>query len=140
MKKLDPPWEDYLAAQTKLRDRSTVDDTSWSLEARLDRMLAGAANTDEVERAGRTAARRERSRAAQRRRHAATNSIDGVRIAVAGVALGQVRSAVEDDWPLLDDLGQGATFDELGEKRGKSAGAMRQRVFRLRNLLLKHVA
>jgi hypothetical protein len=51
-----------------------------------------------------------------------------------------MRSTAQEDWPLLEELGQGATFAELGAKQNISAGAMRVRVFRLRNLLAQRAA
>jgi hypothetical protein len=138
-KKLDDPlWDTYLVAQAKLRDRATVDDTSWSLEAQLDRLLLKGATAEDAAPAGRTAARRERYQAALRRRHIPSlDSVDGVGCADAGVVLARVRALAGDEWPMLMELGEGATFDELGAKRNASAGSMRVRVFRLRSLFMQ---
>lgn len=144
MSNLQPPWDCYLELQTKLKNSSIVDETSWGREAQLNRMLESGAipATDEIERVARSERRLERYRASLRRQHLSGDEkrADGETVVQARQQLRLVKKAVTDDeWNLLADVGEGASYNEMATATGVSAGALRVRVRRARlkiNVLL----
>ena len=142
MSNLLPPWDSYLALQTKLKDSTTVDDMSWGREAALDRILASdALVAEEIERAVHSESRKERYRARLRRQHLSSKEdrIDGEAVVKARQHLWIVRDRVTDeDWALLSAVGAGSAYSEIAVAAGTAAassGALRVRVQRLRQRL-----
>jgi DNA-binding NarL/FixJ family response regulator len=138
MSKLPPPWDYYLNVQAKLRKSTTVDDSSWGLEAALDRLLAAGATAspEAIERTARSESRRERHRARLRRQHRPREeeAVDGKAQVRARQHLRIIKGSVsEDDWMLLRDLGAGCSYHEIAATAGTSTGALRVRVHRLRD-------
>lgn len=135
---MPPPWDDYLNVQAKLRKSTTVNDSSWGLEAALDRILAAGATAspEAIERTARSESRRERYRARLRRQHRPREgeAVDREAQVRARQHLRIIRGSVsDDDWMLLCDLGAGCSYDEIAATAGSSAGVLRVRAHRLRN-------
>jgi DNA-binding NarL/FixJ family response regulator len=133
---LPPPWDHYLALQTKLKVSTIVDGTSWGFEAALNRILASdsVSSSEEIERAARSESRRERHRARLRRQNLPSEDyIDGENVVQARQHLRIVRERVTDEeWTLLSDIGEGGSYDEIAAVASTSSGALRVRIQRLR--------
>jgi len=145
LSKLPPPWDYYLNVQAKLRKSTTVDDSSWGLEAALDRILAAGATASPqaIERTARSESRRERHRARLRRQHRLREEavMDGKAQVRARQHLRIIKGSVsENDWMLLCDLGAGCNYDEIAATTGASAGALRVRAHRLRDEFVRALA
>ena len=127
----------YLRLQSNLSSRSTVDDYSRACEVALDSILdaaeRGAPLTDEdCSRAIRSAARRERGRAALRRRYLPSTEpqVDPRPSLEARSELRLIHSRVTaSDWRLLTNIAIGRTYDEVADVTPANA---RVRVLRLR--------
>lgn len=143
MSKLQPPWDLYLALQTKLKDSPTVDDASWGREAALNRILASEEPrpVDEIERVARSEGRRERHRARLRRRYFSReiSHPDGEAVVQARQQLRLVKATVsEDDWSCLVHIGKGVSYNEIAAASGIRAGTIRARILRLRHRIIRH--
>jgi hypothetical protein len=134
------PWCAYACRQAKLAEEHTVNHQSWGLEAELNRLLAtigqSPSNDEELDRVGRSESRRERNRARLRRVHLVATDVayrpDGA--LDAQQQLRAVREHVNDnDWALLNAIGEGRDYKEIAAAKGISAGGLRVRVLRLRH-------
>jgi DNA-directed RNA polymerase specialized sigma24 family protein len=140
MSNLQPPWNQYLALQSTLRDSNTVDDLNWGREAALNRILASDLRTgvDEIERAAKSESRGERYRAGLRRKYLSREEpvVDVEAVVQARQRLRIVKAATtEDEWALLGNIGEGSSYQEIAAASGASAGALRVRVRRAREKL-----
>jgi DNA-binding NarL/FixJ family response regulator len=142
MSRLEPQWEHYLALQAKLKDSRTVDDANWGREAALNRILAASPErrlaVEEIDRAARSEARRERHRARLRRHHLASPSQpqQPEHKLEARQIVGAIRRLVTSaDWALFCALGDGHDYKEIAAQTSVTPGALRVRVLRLREKL-----
>jgi hypothetical protein len=133
------PWNHYSRLQAEL-DNPNISDRSWGVEAAMSRILAGEFTdpltiNDDLDRAIASEQRRERHRAALRRRH--------LMIVESGphpeqhlVARAELRAAegkmTPPKWRLLVAVAEGYDYTDLAAAEGATLGALRARVFRLR--------
>jgi hypothetical protein len=141
MQDLPHPWAEYALLQARSSRNSTVDSYSWGLEEEMNLFLENPNNytpkeTERLERARVTAARRERSRAYFRRLHEAEirpENFDPIAQLEAQEVLRKIGSkATSDQWSLIEALGQGYSASEIGIQRAISTGAARTQICRLR--------
>ena len=141
---LPPPWDKYLQRQRKLFKSNIVDGTSWGREAQLNRILASdpaceQPSAEELDRAARSEARRERHRARLRRLYiprAEFEHEERERVLQVREDLRTAKArATGEEWALLRAVGDGSTYAEIATEVGASSGALRVRVLRLRNAL-----
>jgi hypothetical protein len=130
-----------LRLQSELADRKVCDNRSWASEAALDAILdaaeAGTLLADQdCSRFLRTAARRERARAALRKRYISRDEpqVDPLPCLEARSELRLVHSrlAKDEDWRLLNAVAYGYRYNEVP---APSATAARVHVLRLRRKL-----
>jgi hypothetical protein len=139
----NPPWDLYLAVQTRLGKSTVVDDTSWDVEAQLDRIVIDRnASTEAIKRHGRAAGRRERYQAALRRRHLSNNRVAGTdNAAQARRELQLLKAFLADhEWNLISAVAVGNSYDEIAVASGVGAGALRVRVERIRRKVSRRLA
>jgi hypothetical protein len=134
------PWDQYARLQAELRDNPTVGDRAWGTEAGLNRILAGefadSPTIDaDIKRAVASEQRRDRHRAALRRRYLLPLD-DSPHPEIQLFARAGLRSArartTDMDWRLLFGVGEGHEYAELAVARQTTNGALRAQVFRLR--------
>jgi DNA-directed RNA polymerase specialized sigma24 family protein len=146
MRNLSSHWEQYVAIQANL-DRSTVvDDAAWGREFALNHLLAAGESTrpEAVERAARSESRRERYRAAIRRRHQPvvaemTNMPGPMLEARQQLQLLKAQLTVTE-LALMTDVGDGSSYLELAARTGVTEGAFRVRAQRTRVKVLRLLA
>jgi len=140
-------WAAYGDLQRQSGDATRIDDRYWGLDRAMDRLLdslcSGTVPLSKDDREAflrreiSTGSRLERARESALQRHAQQSIIPcphhqlEARIALSEVA----RSTKLDDALLLFDVGQGRTDIEIADRIGKSPGAVRTRVSRLRHKL-----
>jgi hypothetical protein len=134
------PWDKVLCLQAELLGNPDISNRNWGVEAALDRILAGefidpVTIDSDIERAIATEQRRERHRAALRRRHFAVAEI-GQHPEQHLIARAELRAAAykttPPKWRLLVSVAEGHDYGELAVAEGTTLGALRARVFRLR--------
>jgi hypothetical protein len=141
-----PPWSLYLALQTKVLKSNKVDDASWGCEAALNRILSSdpacdprPVSDEDIDRWGRSEGRRERHRARLRRLHMGrpeNEQAASERALHARQELRAVRELVSnEEWALLYAVSEGGGYDEIAARTGRSSGALRVRILRLRHRL-----
>lgn len=140
-------WRDYMRLQTRLSQTKIVDSSSWGREAALNALLQDQQKiTPDVDKIEASAARRERNHKhidlhyLFPSSHAFTLTEPAIH---ATIQLSQIRAkTLARDWKLLLDIGCGAKYSELSGKFGRTVGAVRVRVNRLRASLhqLHHAA
>lgn len=131
-------WRAYAAHQSNLNSRTSVDATSWGVEAGLNHLLEGGkldTPPTDVDRVVASAARRSRYSKSLLAKYVivgeeirddsshleARSSLAALRRSIPSASLG-----------LLVDLAAGFEFSELVVKHGASAGALRTRAARAR--------
>ncbi len=132
-------WHAYARVQSDLNRRSIVNDVTWGLEGGLDRLLDDEPpSDDELTRAIRTDARRERDRARTRRIRMLHEPV-GVDEVGRLDARAQLRvahaSTPAESWEILTALGVGADYAEITSSTAVSTGSLRVRVMRMRKAL-----
>jgi hypothetical protein len=142
---LEAPWSFYFALQAKLMKSDKIDDASWGYEVALHRILSSdpacdpAFSNDDIDRWVQSEGRRARSRAKLRRLHmAGLEDVDGAteRALQARHELRAVRKLVSDEeWMLLWARSEGSGYAEMAASTGKTSGALRVRILRLRHKL-----
>jgi hypothetical protein len=149
MADLPHQWRAYARIQLQLSRCTRLGYRAWGLEAGLNFLLRPEAETSEseLERTMAAAARRHRYQSALIRRDRGSANDDeadprSISEAVgAQQALRRIRSSVsETDWFALTSLAEGSGYADLAEPLGTSIGALRVRVFRVRNQLYALVA
>lgn len=139
MPQIPPPWDEYLRLQTRSSRRQQVDSYSWGIEEEMNLFLKNPTAIDRLARANASAARRERSQACLRVKHAAelaTTSPALEKQLEARATLHQIRRSVsKSDWEVLYKVGQEFTQSEIAKEMGMKAAAMRSAVFQLRTHL-----
>jgi hypothetical protein len=142
---LDFPWGKYACLRAELQANRSVGNRSWGIEAGLNRILSAGltshppANDEDIERAISNEQRRERHRAALRRRHLVKEEggPDPETSLQARAELRSVRAkAIKSAWNLLCAVAVGHDFAEIAAAKGGTSGALRVRVFRLRREML----
>lgn len=139
------PWDLYFALQTKLQRSNKVDDASWGCEAALNRILSSdpacdsPIGTEDIDRWARSERRRERHRADLRMTYLETEyDAARERALQARQGLRAARRLVTDqEWALLYAVGEGWSYAQIAAKTGtgRSSGALRVRILRLRRRL-----
>jgi hypothetical protein len=133
------PWNHYACLRDEL-DQPNVNDRSWGIEAALNRIAAGeftnpATIDADIERTIANEQRRERHRAALRRRHLTPDQANP-HPETHLVARAELRSAkrktTPTKWGLLVAVAEGHDYADLAATNGSTAGALRAKVFRLR--------
>jgi hypothetical protein len=155
---LDPPWGQYLALQKKLSESTAVDSTAWGFEAALSHILKVNAppSSAMVERVAANESRRERYHAALRRQHGptppsspkphsrppqSTGCTDGEAVMEARDHLLMIKARLtEHEWFLLGDVAGEKSYSVIAETLGTTPGALRVRVWRLREMISNLVA
>lgn len=143
MSELPDEWRAYARLQETLSRTFTENNRSRAMEAALSgalvAMLAGASTTvDDLQRAQRSAERRERNRAALRVIwvNSGASAADPEPALASLFALRRIKTSVSGgDWDLLYKVAFGHAYDELTVKRRASQAQLRGRVLRLRRLL-----
>ena len=140
MLKLLHPWSAYERLQEKLARRRHVDDHTWGLEAGLNRLLArDLPAAEDVDRAVRSASRKERYRIQLRRVHLAVEDRTGnpedalISRCCLRLLLAQI---TPKEWALLRAVGEGYKYKEIAVVERVAPGTLRARVLRLRRTLI----
>ena len=147
MRDLLDPWRVYARLQNELATLSTVDGRSWGLEGGLSHLirsgLDGITDTD-AERACATSARRERSRARARRLHLAPWIKDVIdpwpKLEARNTLAVLYAETSASEQALLHDVASGAGYSKIARRTGRSVGAARVQVMRLRARLKAIIA
>jgi len=135
-------WGKYACLQAELRDKPSVGNRSWGIEAGLNRILSSvplsndpSANDDDIERAVNNEQRRERHRAALRHLYLVTEE-PGPHPETSLQARAELRLArakvTKSDWDLLSAVAIGHDYAEIAAAEPRTPGALRVRVLRLR--------
>jgi hypothetical protein len=135
---LPPPWDAYLRLQSTLDDISEVNNRSWSIEAGLDAILAGAVTPENLPTSIATAERRERHRARLRRLYPSrlTHRVDQPADIEARVEIVQVQRTLHPtDWHLISSVAMGMDYEVIGNEIGATPNALAVRVGRIRHNL-----
>jgi DNA-directed RNA polymerase specialized sigma24 family protein len=142
---LPAPWDLYRALQIKLLKGSKVDDASWGCEAALNRILRSdlardpPVSNEDINRWARSESRRERHRASLRRLRLTHLEVEHPAIERALHERQELRKARElvtdEEWTLLCAVSEGRGYDEIATRTGRSSGALRIRILRLRHRL-----
>jgi DNA-directed RNA polymerase specialized sigma24 family protein len=128
-------WDAYARLQEKLASRDVADDYAWGLEATLNRLLNDpAASVADVERILGSETRKDRYRAALRRKYLGATPCQPSpdRTVTASLALAALQIHLAAEWELLRAVALGYTYEEIAAHHGTSAGALRVRVTRAR--------
>jgi len=145
MTDLPHPWDAYWSIQEKLSSKIRVDNKAWGYEAALNKILASipenpSLESDEIERAIASAARRDRYNKAQLRIMSPEKDCSA-QTAVLGPAqareeLKLIRISVSpDDWAILLLIGMGHDYSCIAALKNSTTGKLRTRVSRLRRSL-----
>ena len=139
MTELDPLWTDYLHLQVRSRRRSRLDAKGWGLEAGLNYLLAGQATGVDAAAATELGAARELHRARLRSRYIDANPVDDPtsRLDDRDRLRRLLASAQGDDRTMLLATGLGHDSVKVAHLVSRKATAVRQRVTRLRALLVR---
>ena len=139
MTELDPPWTDYLHLQVRSRRRSRLDAKGWGLEAGLDHLLAGQATGADAAVAAELGAARELHRARLRSRYIDAHQVDDPtsRLDDRDRLRRLLASVRGDDRTMLLATGLGHDSANVARLVARKATAVRQRVTRLRALLVR---
>jgi hypothetical protein len=139
---IDFPWDKYAFLQAELRDKPSVGNRSWGIEAGLNRILSAeplSSNhplaNDDIERAVNNEQRRERHRAELRRLYLVKEE-PGPHPETSLQARAELRLArakvTKSGWDLLCAVAVGRDYAEIATANGGAPGALRVRVLRLR--------
>jgi DNA-binding NarL/FixJ family response regulator len=137
------PWNSYLALQSRLLKSHNVDDTFWGCEAALTRILSSDLvcdapfSNDDIDRWARNESRRARHRTKLRLLYLEEEHVlSEERALYARQELRAVRELVtNEEWTLLCSVSEGRGYDEIAARTGRSSGALRVGVSRLRHRL-----
>jgi hypothetical protein len=137
MPNVPPDWDAYLRLQQQLDRKSIIDQSTWGLEAGLNLALRGLSAEDDLDRAIRSACRRERHRARLRlvylEKAEPVSSPVSVDALDARRSLGRLRLKVgAKNFQLICRVAEGHDYRSLSAALGDTPGALRARVFRLR--------
>ena len=148
MSELPHRWSTYARLQTQLarsqgsdKRTSRIDDRTWGIEAALNQLLAEQPPAEEeLDRAIRSASRRERYRKRLRRIHLPAEEPAGTSVEEdtfdARERLRRVAGRVTpEDSALLRAVGEGYEYKEIAASTKVAAGTLRARVLRLRRTL-----
>ena len=140
MSDLPEPWRAYARLQEKLARTRHVDGHTWGLETALNRILDGASfAADDLDRAVRSEARKERHRAALHRKYppeTSTGQPTPENPIHARRLLRRARVLVTGaQWDLLYAVAEGQEYKDLATVADVAPGALRARVLRMRRTL-----
>lgn len=133
---LPHPWNAYALHQSKLADRSALDDTAWGLEQSLTRFLDAGNGGHDLDRISASAARRNRYGRALLSKHASAiggNQPDPIGQLQARSEINALTSGLpSSDVQLLYLIGAGWSSGELAADQGVAPAAIRTRLCRAR--------
>jgi hypothetical protein len=140
MSDLPEPWRAYARLQEQLARTRHVDGDTWGLETALNHILKGASfATDDLDRTVRSEARKERHRAALRRKYppeVSTGKPTPENPIHARRLLRRARILVTGaQWDLLHAVADGQEYKDLAIVADMAPGALRARVLRMRRTL-----
>lgn len=147
MPELPHEWSTYTRLQAQLaRSHGSheriwrIDDRTWGIEAALNRLLAEQPSAEEgIDRAIRSASRKERHRKRLRRIYLPAEELSGASVEEAFDARERLRRVAgrvtPEDSALLRAVGEGYEYKEIAASTKVAAGTLRARVLRLRRTL-----
>lgn len=138
MAEIPPLWRGYAARQSELNMRTSVDATSWGIEAGMNFLLEGdrlTSDATQVDRVANNAARRNRYSKALLAKHIIVGTLvhDDAGYIEAKSSLDFLKQQMPSDrLGLLAELAEGADLTELAARHQVAAGALRTRACRAR--------
>lgn len=145
MAEIPPLWRGYAARQSELDSRTSVDATSWGIEAGMNFLLEGnrlSTDSADVDRVADSAARRNRyGRALLAKKIIVRSEVHddaGYIEAMSSLALLK-QQLPPDRLGLLTELAEGTDPSELAARHRITTGALRTRVCRAREAA-RHIA
>jgi DNA-directed RNA polymerase specialized sigma24 family protein len=141
MNDLPSPWNEYARLQGLAQKISRIDSYSWGIEEEMASFLEAPstftlATAKRLNRVRQTAARRERARSLLRETNSSElrpQNPNPISYLEAREVLEHIKNAIESpQWELLLGHATGKNYKELGRQLCISPGAVRAKVFRLR--------